>query len=131
MQDDQLLFVGVPMIILSLNSKLNISCVTDNSSISTVYIPTSSLVEPCTLCNGKGNFDYKDTDNATDLDNSKEDSDDSLSDDTVLKHYNCTQEIEQLDFYDKNSYTNWEFIMLSIEECTELKEQCIDCQFHF
>ena len=103
----------------------NVSFVTDNSSMTTESIPTSLLVEPCTLCDDGGTFDYKETDNVTDLDDNKKDSGDSVLDDTVLELYNCTQEVEQLN--DKNTYFLWWFSMLSVDECTDLKERCIDC----
>jgi len=96
-----------------------------NSSITTESIPTSSLVEPCTLCDDDGTFDYKATDNITDLDDNKEDYGGSVLDDTVMKHYNCTEEVEGLN--DKNNYIEWSYSMLSIDECTDLKERCIDC----
>ena len=99
--------------------------VADNSSITTESIPTSSLVEPCTLCDDDGTFDYKATDNITDLDDNKEDYGDSLLDDTVMKYYNCTEEVEGLN--DKNNPRKWWYSMLSIDECTDLKERCIDC----
>ena len=41
-----------------------------------------------------------------------------------MKHYNCTEEVEGLN--DKSNQNEW-WHMLSIDECTELKEQCIDC----
>ena len=84
-------------------------------------IPTSLLVEPCTLCDDDGTFDYKETDNVTDLDVNNKDDDNYPS-------YNCTEVIEQLN--DRNSDNNWnawEYSMLSIDECTDLKERCIDC----
>ena len=96
--------------------------------MTTESIPTSLLVEPCTLCDDDGTFDYKETDNITDLDDNKEDYDDSVLDGTVMKYYNCTEEVDQLN--DKNSDTNWNnltYPMLSIDECIDLKEQCIDC----
>ena len=96
--------------------------------MTTESIPTSLLVEPCTLCDDDGTFDYKETDNITDLDDNKEDYDDSVLDGTVMKYYNCTEEVDQLN--NKNSDTNWnhwEHPMLSINECTDLKERCIDC----
>ena len=89
--------------------------------MTTELIPTSLLVEPCTLCVDGGTFDYKETDNVTDLDVNKEDY-------AYGEYYNCTEKVEQLN--DKNNYNNWndwENPMLSIDECTELKEQCIDC----
>ena len=93
--------------------------------MTTESIPTSLLVEPCTLCDDDGTFDYKETDNITDLDDNKEDYGGSvLDDDTVMKHYNCTEEVEGLN--DKSNQNEW-WHMLSIDECTELKEQCIDC----
>ena len=71
-------------------------------------IPTSLLVEPCTLCHDDGTFDYKENDKG--------------------KYY-CTKEVEQLN--DRNSDKNWNSwinpTMLSIDECTDLKERCIDC----
>ena len=89
--------------------------------MTTESIPTSLLVEPCTLCDDDGTFDYKETDNVTNLDvNNK--------DDDYYPSYNCTEVIEQLN--DRNSNNNWnawEYSMLSIDECTDLKEQCIDC----
>ena len=52
-------------------------------------IPTSLLVEPCALCDDDGTFDYKETDNITDLDDNKADYyDDSVLDGTVMKYYN-------------------------------------------
>ena len=96
--------------------------VADNSSITTESIPTSSLVEPCTLCDDDGTFDYKEND--------KGKYDDSVLDDTVMtySHY-CTIEVEQLN--DRNSDDNWKSwinpTILSIDECTDLKERCIDC----
>ena len=88
--------------------------------MATESISTSLLVEPCTLCDDYGTFDYKETDNFTDLDVNK--------DDDYYPSYNCTEVIEQLN--DRNSNNNWnawEYSMLSIDECTDLKEQCIDC----
>ena len=99
---------------------INVSFVTDNSSMTTESIPTSLLFEPCTLCDGNGTFDYKETDNITDLDDNKDDytyGDSLLLDDKVMKYYNCTEVVEQLNDYP----------MLSIDECTDLKERCIDC----
>ena len=98
--------------------------------MTTESIPTSLLVAPCTLCDNDGTFDYKKINNVTDLDDSKEDSGDSLLDNTVLEIYNCSQEVEQLN--DRNSDNNWnrkywEYPMLSIDECRDLKERCIDC----
>ena len=90
---------------------INVSFVTDNSSMTTESIPTSLLVEPCTLCDDDGTFDYKETVN-----------------ESFLDYYNCTEVVEQLN--DRNSYSNWkhwDIPMLSIDECTDLKEQCIDC----
>ena len=73
---------------------IKISFLTDNSSLTTESIPTSLLVEPCTLCDDNGTFDYKETDNITDFDDDKEDYDDSVLDGTVMKQYNCTEEVE-------------------------------------
>ena len=91
--------------------------------MTTESIPTSLLVEPCTLCDDDGTFDYKETDNITDLDvNNKDD------DFYPTPNYNCTEVIEQLN--DRNSdknWNNWTYPMLSIDECIDLKEQCIDC----
>ena len=92
--------------------------------MTTESIPTSLLVEPCTLCDDDGTFDYKETNNTTDLDDDKDD----YTFDPFLDYYNCTEVVEQLN--DRNSYSNWkdwEIPMLSIDECTDLKEQCIDC----
>ena len=97
------------------------SFVTDNSSMTTNSIPTSLLVEPCTLCDDDGTFDYKETDNVTDLEDITEDY-------AYGEYYNCTEEVEGLN--DKNSDKNWNdwyYPMLSIDECTDLKERCIDC----
>ena len=94
--------------------------------MTTESIPTSLLVEPCKLCDDNGTFDYKETDNITDFDDDKEDYDDSVLDGTVVKYYNCTEEVEGLN--DKNNYIEWSYSMLSIDECTDLKERCID--FH-
>ena len=96
--------------------------------MTTESISTSLLVEPCTLCDDDGTFDYKETDNVTDLDDNNDDNRDSLSDDKVIKYYNCMEEVEQLN--DRNSDFNWNYFkppMLSIDECTDLKERCIDC----
>ena len=98
----------------------NVSFVTDNSSMTTESIPKSLLVEPCTLCDNDGTFDYKETNNVTDLDDNK--------DDDYYPTYNCTEVIEELN--DRNSDFNWKdqkYPMLSIDECTHLKERCIDC----
>ena len=92
--------------------------------MTTESFPTSLLVEPCIVCDDEGTFDYKATDNATDLDDNKEVYNDSSLDDTVMKQYNCTEEVEGLN--DKNDHSGW-WRMLSIDECTELKEQCIYC----
>ena len=86
--------------------------------MTTESIPTSLLVEPCTLCDDDGTFDYKETDNVTDLDDYT----------YGYSSENCTEVIEQLN--DRNSYFNWkdrEYPMLSIDNCTDLKERCIDC----
>ena len=99
---------------------INVSFVTDNSSMTTESIPKSLLVEPCTLCDNDGTFDYKETNNVTDLDDNK--------DDDYYPTYNCTEVIEELN--DRNSDFNWKdrkYPMLSIDECTHLKERCIDC----
>ena len=93
--------------------------------MTTESIPTSLLVEPCTLCDDEGTFDYKATSNATNHDDNKKVYDDSLLDDTVMKYYNCTEEVEGLN--DKNNYSSWSYSMLSIDECIDLKERCIDC----
>ena len=89
--------------------------------MTTESIPTSSLVESCTLCDDAGTFDYKETDNFTDLDVNK--------DDDYYPSYNCTEVIEQLNDSrnSNNNWNAWEYSMLSIDECTDLKEQCIDC----
>ena len=71
---------------------INVSFVTDNSSMTTESFPTSLLVEPCTLCDDDCTFDYKETDNVTDLDCNNDDNRDSLSDDKVIKYYNCMEE---------------------------------------
>ena len=92
--------------------------------MSTESIQTSLLVEPCTLCDDNGTLDYKEIDNITDFDDDKEDYDDSVLEDIVMKQYNCTEEVEGLN--DKNNYDEWFKSMLSIDECTDLKEQCID-----
>ena len=98
------------------------SFVTDNSSMTTNSIPTSLLVEPCTLCDDGGTFDYKETDNVTDLDDYMYEY--SLEND-------CTEVVEQLN--DRNNDFNWnkiyasDYPMLSIDECTDVKERCIDC----
>jgi len=97
-----------------------------NSSMTTESIPTSLLVEPCTLCDDDGTFDYKETDNVTDLDDNKDDYmyEYSLEND-------CAEVVEQLS--DRNSDFNWnkiyrsEYPMLSVDECKDLKERCIDC----
>ena len=102
--------------------------VTDNSSMTNELIPTSLLVEPCTLCDDDGTFDYKESDNVTDLNDNKEDYaayGDSLLDGKVMKYYNCTEEVEGLN--DKNSASERGYSMLTIDECTDLKERCIDC----
>ena len=103
--------------------------VVDNSSITTESVPTSSIVEPCIVCDDEGTFDYKETENATNFDNNKEDFDDTLLDDAVMEHYNCTEEVENLNYGNKN-HNDWWFSMLSIDECTELRERCIDCHLH-
>ena len=114
-----------PISILTLTEKLNVFVVADNSSITTESIPTSLLVESCKLCNDNGTFDYKESENATNFDDMKENYDDSLSHDKVMKHYNCTEEVGGLN--DTNNHSEGWTSMLSIDECTELKEQCIDC----
>ena len=43
-----------------------------------------------------------------------------------MKQYNCTKEVEGLN--DKNNHSEW-WRMLLIDECKELKEQCIDCHY--
>ena len=113
-----------PISILTLTKKLNVFVVADNSSITTESIPKSSVVEPCIVCDDGSTFDYKSTNNATNLDNNKEDYDDLLLDDTVMKQYNCIKEVEGLN--DKNNHSEW-WYMLSIDECIELKERCIEC----
>ena len=98
------------------------------SIITAKSFPTSLLVEPCIVCDDEGTFDYKATSNATNHDDNKEDYGDSLLDDTVMKYYNCTEEIEGLN-YNKNNYSKWwSSFVFSIDECTELKEQCINCR---
>ena len=52
--------------------------------MTTESIPTSLLVEPCTLCDDDSAFDYKETDNVTDLDDNKEDH-------AYGEYYNCTE----------------------------------------
>ena len=86
-----------PFSILTLTEKLNVFHVADNSSITTESIPTSLIVEPCIVCDDEGTFDYK---------------------------YYCTEEVEGLN--DKNNDGYW-WHMLSIDECTELRQRCIDC----
>ena len=97
--------------------------------MTTELIPPSLLVEPCTLCDDDGTFDYKETDNITDLDDNKADYyDDSVLDGTVMEYYNCTKELQWLNV--KNNDKNWNnyiYPMLSSDECTDLKERCIDC----
>ena len=105
---------------MTLNQKLNVFHVADNSSITTESIPKSLLVEPCTLCDDDGTFDYKEIDNFTDLDVNK--------DDDYYLSYNCTEVIEELNDRKRDfNWNDWEYPMLSIDECTDLKERCIDC----
>ena len=57
-------------------------------------------------------------DNITGLDDNKEDY-------AYGEQHNCMEEVEGLN--DKSNYIEWSYSMLSIDECTDLKERCIDC----